>query len=214
MTQTALGRCAKNFLEAGYPFDLSVAADNREPLACIYNRAIDASDVEDEILIFLHDDVYITDLNWPEKLSAAVGVFDIVGIVGSKISNETTPIDATQRDYGIVVKDSQQFSGRIASGVTLGHEKITVFGDAPAACSLLDGVFLASTRRVLLKSGLRFDERFQFHFYDVDFCRQARMRQLTLGTWPISLLHGGVGNFDSPEWHRQHEIYLSKYGES
>jgi GT2 family glycosyltransferase len=213
MSQTALGKCAKTFLQAGYPFDLSVATENREALSVIYNRAIDASNAEDDVIVFLHDDVYITDLNWPENLTEALNNFDVVGVVGRKLSSISNIADATVQNYGLSVETDERFSGRIATGANFIDAKISVFGDAKVRCDILDGVFIAATRRTLINSKLRFDERFHFHFYDVDFCRQAQLKSLILGTWPISLQHESTGNFNSPEWHSQHQIYLSKYGE-
>jgi len=42
---------------------------------------------------------------------------------------------------------------------------------------------------------LGFDERFGFHFYDLDLCRQAEQRGIRTGTWPISVVHESGGNF-------------------
>jgi GT2 family glycosyltransferase len=65
----------------------------------------------------------------------------------------------------------------------------------PAACEILDDVLLAIRKSVLMEHDLRFDMRFDFHFYDLDFCREARESGLTLGTWPIAITHQSGGAF-------------------
>ena len=52
-------------------------------------------------------------------------------------------------------------------------------------CKLLDGVFLAAHSAVLLQQRLLFDEIFDFHFYDLDLCRQAERQGVRMGTAPI-----------------------------
>ena len=60
---------------------------------------------------------------------------------------------------------------------------------------------------------MRFDERFPFHFYDLDFCRSARANGLRLGTWPITLTHQSGGRFGIPEWRKAYADYLNKWHE-
>nr|HPK32605.1 hypothetical protein [Ottowia sp.] len=73
------------------------------------------------------------------------------------------------------------------------------------------GVLLAARRDVLIEKKAFFDERFQFHFYDLDFCRTAKSSGLQPGTWPISITHQGRGNWNNPEWRSALQSYLSKW---
>ena len=57
----------------------------------------------------------------------------------------------------------------------------------------LDGVFLAARADILQRSGVRFDPRFAFHDYDLDFCRSATEARLSLGTWLFPLIHASGG---------------------
>ena len=77
----------------------------------------------------------------------------------------------------------------------------------------MDGVLLAIRSQTLIERGLRFDPRFQFHFYDMDFCRQAELRQLRMGTCAMSLVHASAGELGSPGWFAAYREYLAKYGE-
>ena len=90
---------------------------------------------------------------------------------------------------------------------------VSYFGPTPAACELLDGVFIAAQAGRLREAGVRFDPRFRFHFYDIDFCRTARAAGLRVGTWPISLVHQSEGGFDTPDWHATYADYLAKWGD-
>jgi GT2 family glycosyltransferase len=83
----------------------------------------------------------------------------------------------------------------------------------PADCELLDGVFLAARKSALTAKGVLFDPRFDFHFYDMDFCRSARQRGLRLGTWPIGLTHQSGGAFGTEKWNDKYQAYLKKWGD-
>jgi hypothetical protein len=58
---------------------------------------------------------------------------------------------------------------------------------------------------------VRFDERFTFHFYDMDFCREVERKGLRMGTWPISVVHESGGAFGSQGWQDGYAKYLAKY---
>jgi len=58
-----------------------------------------------------------------------------------------------------------------------------------------------------------FDPRFDFNFYDMDFCRSSRQRELRLATWPISLTHQSVGAFGTDQWTEKYGLYLKKWGD-
>lgn len=91
-----------------------------------------------------------------------------------------------------------------------GAGKLDSFGPSPAAVKLLDGVFIAARADRLLASGVRFDPRFKYHFYDLDFCRQCEAASLTMGTWPIALTHGSYGSWGDG-WRKAKNIYLDKW---
>ena len=76
---------------------------------------------------------------------------------------------------------------------------------------LLDGVLIAARVSSLLDAGVRFDERFDFHFYDLDFSRQANAAGLAVGTWQISATHVSVGNYKTDGWIRGREVYRDKW---
>jgi hypothetical protein len=60
---------------------------------------------------------------------------------------------------------------------------------------------------------VRFDPRFTFHFYDMDFCRSCERAGLSMGTWPIAITHRSTGAFGSPAWQAGYAEYLAKWRE-
>jgi len=87
------------------------------------------------------------------------------------------------------------------------------FGDAPAACEVLDGVLLGVRRAALVEKEVYFDQRFDFHFYDLDFCRTARSKALQPGTRRIPITHARYGGYGSPQWVASRERYRLKWGD-
>jgi GT2 family glycosyltransferase len=187
---------------------LTVAFANRRPLAEVYNAAIE-SGPERDVVVFLHDDLWLDDFFILERIVSGLAQFDVIGIVGNRRRRQG------QRGWAFVSapgdRDDPQFlSGRIAQAE---HPcgQVYYFGPAPASCELLDGVFLATRKSLLLQHGVRFDARFAFHCYDLDFCRGATAKGLRLGTWPICLTHQSHGEFASDAWKAASEAYLAKW---
>jgi GT2 family glycosyltransferase len=88
---------------------------------------------------------------------------------------------------------------------------VSYYGPTPAACVLLDGLFLGVNVKRLRQAGVTFDARVRFHCYDLDFCRSAGKAGLKVGTWPLALTHASVGNFASPAWRAEAAVYLEKW---
>lgn len=66
-------------------------------------------------------------------------------------------------------------------------------------------------KSTLADNKVLFDPRFDFHFYDMDFCRSARTKGLRLGTWPICITHQSGGAFGSQRWIEKYRLYLEKW---
>ena len=75
----------------------------------------------------------------------------------------------------------------------------------------MDQVFKASVLTALRVNS--HDEQFEFHFYDMDFCRQAEVKGVTMGTIPLSLMHESGGNFSSEAWKQGYQKYIQKWKE-
>ena len=86
-----------------------------------------------------------------------------------------------------------------------------MYGDLPLEVALLDGLLLAASAQTLRQHSVQFDDQFEFHMYDIDFCRTAVRAGLRVGTWPIALTHNSAGNFDSAGFRSAARIYLAKW---
>ena len=188
---------------------VDIAFENERPLADAYN-ARTARRAADELLVFVHDDVWITDVFLPGRLDEALRSFDVVGVAGNRRRLPRQPAWAFS-DLSFTWDDKEHLSGTLAHG-NGPFGPVSFFGDVPAECELFDGVFLAARCGALGDAGAQFDPQFAFHMYDLDFCRAARSSGLTLGTWPISLTHRSGGAFGTPEWLQSYAAYIRKWG--
>jgi hypothetical protein len=191
----------------------SIAFENQTSLGEIFNLRIKSSK-SDDMLMFVHDDVWIDDFFLTERVALGLDHFDVIGVAGNhrRLPRQASWAFIFTSDGKLRWDDTVNLSGRIASGTVLSG-LVTHYGEVPAGCELLDGVFLAARRSTLLNAGVFFDPAFKFHFYDMDFCRAARAKNLQLGTWQVALTHqsSGDGGFGSVEWQNAYAEYLEKW---
>lgn len=184
-----------------------IAFENRRGLPDVYNDQLASAQSED-ILVFIHDDVWIDDYYLADRVLEGLRAYDALGVAGNRRRAENQAgwafINPTTWD------DLANLSGAVAHGEAP-FGLVTYFGPAPADCELLDGVFLAVNKPALRAAGVTFDPFFDFHYYDLDFCRSARKHGLRLGTWPICLTHKSKGAFGE-KWLEKHKAYLRKWG--
>jgi len=180
---------------------------NQRGLPEIFNARISAPD-SPEFLVFVHDDVWIDDFFFAERIVEGLEAYDVIGVAGNRRRVEHQPawlfVDSK------FTWDKENLSGRVGHGQNP-FGQISSFGEVPAECELLDGVFLAAKKSALTSRGVLFDPRFAFHFYDMDFCRSARKSGLRLGTWPICLTHQSGGAFGTDGWAEGYRRYIDKW---
>lgn len=207
-SETALGRSLS--LHRPDAVELRVFASNTQGLASVYNTAIAESAGERQILLFIHDDVHLCDYHWADRLREGLAVFDVVGLAGNRRRLPGQPGWGLM-DEKLTGDNRENFSGTVAHGRGFPPDSIDVFGPSSQRVALLDGLFLAVHSETLQAKSLHFDERFDFHFYDLDFCRQAERAGLTMGTWPIAVVHESKGGYVSDSWRRGYEVYRQKW---
>jgi GT2 family glycosyltransferase len=186
-----------------------VAFENTTGLSSLFNSCIQADDSED-ILVFMHDDIWIDDYFFADRILEGLDAFDVIGIAGNRRRVARQPAWAFP-DETFKWDATEHLSGRLAHG-DYPFGELSIFGAAPAECELLDGLLLAARKSTLRSREVQFDPRFDFHFYDMDFCRTARAKGLRLGTWPISVTHQSAGAFNSPAWREKLDLYRGKWG--
>jgi len=207
--ETALGRSLK--LYAHLPdVQLQLFDNNTRGLSSIYNAAIDDAKKDPAVLVFVHDDVWLNDFFWVERIRESLARFDVVGLAGNRRRVPRQPSWAFTPD--MQWDERQYLSGSVGHGKGFPCEIASTFGPSAQECKLLDGLLLIADSDTLSRSALRFDERFKFHFYDLDFCRQTELKGLRMGTWPISVVHESGGAFGTATWREAYQQYLNKYG--
>jgi hypothetical protein len=206
---TALGRSLGPYLSIP-GIELRLFAGNRRGLPQVYNEAIREAALNPAILIFIHDDVHLCDFFWPGHIANGLHAFDVIGLAGNKRRVPRQPSwyyldDQFRRDA------SEHLSGVVAHGQGFPPESVSMYGAPCQEVKLLDGLLLATRSETLLSKGIEFDERFDFHFYDLDFCRQSEVKGVRLGTWTLSVIHQSGGSFNTPTWQAAYAKYLEKW---
>ena len=208
-TRTALGRSLDIYRKSGADFGLTLFDENTLGLPKVYNQAIHDCRELDSILVFIHDDAYLCDLFWPGRIQQGMQVFDILGVVGNR---RRVPMQPAWHLINRQTMDSfENLSGMIAHGSGFPPVDVSCFGPSGNEVITLDGVLLISHVNTLHKHSLYFDEQFDFHFYDMDFCRQAELKGLKMGTWPITLIHESIGGTYDDKWEMAYQRYLAKW---
>lgn len=209
--KTALGRTLHLFQFLKF-VQLRLFAQNSSGLSAVYNTAIREAAKDPAILVFVHDDVYLCDFYWADHIFNALRQFDIVGIAGNK---RRVPGQSSWAfiDDKFTWDNRANLSGVVGHGHGFPCAKLGVFGPPAQEVKLLDGLMLACRSDLLHEKNFMFDERFTFHFYDMDFCRQAELKGMKMGTWPISVIHESKGSFRGEAWNQGYQEYLKKWGD-
>lgn len=213
MTETALGRSVARLKAHGADLRIMATCNNTASLASVYNRAL-VPDYRDYIIVFVHDDVWIDDVFIAQRLHEALLRHDVIGVAGSRNRiplQAAWPFPRKRGEWDL----RDNLLGAVAHEVAGKNinDQVTSYGAARGSARLMDGVLLAVRGSVVIPAGLRFDELFPFHFYDLDFCRSAERRGLRLGVWPLAITHLSGGNFGSLDWHAAWANYASKWNE-
>jgi len=187
--------------------------ENSQGLPELYNLHIRAAH-PDSLLVFVHDDVWIEDIFFTSRVLDGLHSFEVIGVAGNRrrVLNQPGWGFKSLEGKQLIADEAINLSGAIAHGDRL-VSKVDYFGPSPAECELIDGVLIAARRSALVDRNVFFDPQFKFHFYDLDFCRSARLAGIRLGTWPIGLTHrsDGVSSYRAREWIESYHRYIAKW---
>lgn len=208
--RTAAGRSLQ--LCVSPALEVRLFPDNRAGLPRLYNAAIEECRSEPCMLVFAHDDVHILDYFWFDRLVAGLERFQILGLAGNRRRVARQPGWAFVDDK-LTWDRRENLSGVVGHGQGFPPGNLSYFGPPGQQVKLLDGLLLCAWSRTFIEYDLRFDERFDFHFYDMDLCRSAEQKGITCGTWPLSVVHESGGSFGTPAWQAAYARYLEKWGE-
>lgn len=176
-----------------YEIDLLICSENNNGLPSVYNEVLEKNAGLYDIIVFAHDDISLTDSNIYEKLVQAKNKgLDLFGVAGGK---GWIPPKDPERHWGwnLASRDCGLAGFIIHKDVSPDgetHTFATSFGPAPARVLTIDGCFMAFANNGLK---LRFDEQFDWDFYDIDICFQAYKKGMKVGVEPIVVTHGSIG---------------------
>lgn len=167
-SNAATGKSLKLFQSP--QLEVVVYPENTKGLSEIYNNEIENSKWEPCLLIFAHDDLHILDFFWMQQIFNGLMRFGIVGVAGNRRRVPFQPAWAFV-DEKFTWDESKNLSGIVGHGNSFPPSNISNFGPPFQEVKLLDGLILAAFSETLIQNHMRFDEKFKFHFYDMDFCR-------------------------------------------
>ena len=175
----------------------------------IYNRYITKKIAKKhDIVLFVHDDVYIDDYKLRGKLYNAMKQFDIVGLAGCLKQVVKKPVlwhlMSTRENWRVYVHHPRPGKDGIVC---------TSFGYTPARVAIIDGLFMAVNLKRALEVDWRFNENFEFHHYDISSCFDANNKKLKIGTAPIHVIHSspGLATVDDMQFKKSEDIFLKLY---
>lgn len=224
--QLPLLRCLKRMnLPKGFIARVFVEFDNSHGLPMVYNGFIENQHGllrDDDIVVFLHDDLWVNDVFFFDKIISSAKHYDVIGACGGKAwdsyGNGDTPIIWTHAARnkgmsGFMVHAADETQSKVKHEVTYEGRSIfaTNYGYAPSRVLTIDGCLMCFTKKAI-DEGLRFDESFKFHFYDMDMCFSAFVKGLKIGTAPVLVTHESLGySVAQPQFIESQKIFMKKW---
>jgi hypothetical protein len=180
-----------------------------------YNQSIEAlikdGLKQDDVVIFVHEDVKLLDPNLVPKLEMLFKEKQDLGLTGVAGTSELSDTcrwwsNDVKNMRGHLIQENKQQSYHLVKGI-IGYSDDLV---------VVDGVFLAIRGKLLL-DGLKFDDKSYdgFHFYDLDICLQVLEMKYKIGVTDILILHKSVGDISkNDDWSKNKDIFFQKWSEN
>ena len=190
---------------------LVVNANNRTGLSQCYNRQLTADNlIKHDIVLFVHDDVFIDDLKLKGKLYTAMNdlEYDIVGVAGAGEIKISKPV------LWHLISNRKTWSGAVSHPIDSSSKlSVTSFGPWPQRCLIMDGVFLAVDLKRALETGWKFNENYTFHHYDLSSCLDANQKKMKMGTYPIYITHNspGLRDVNDETFQKSQQTFIEEY---
>jgi GT2 family glycosyltransferase len=189
--------------------ELKLKTDNTtKGLSEYYNNCIDNYAKNCEYLIFVHDDVEFINMDLAYQIRQGMEKYDVLGVAGCR----NPQIKEANLWHLMAAKHELcGFAGHNCSET--GNELyVTSFGPSPSRVAFIDGVVMIVKSEKILKTKTRFDERFRFHHYDLDFSISCNLNKLKIGVWPILINHSSPGLREvTEEWKQSNEYFKQKW---
>lgn len=183
-----------------YPIDITFMNNVGDiGLDEFYNMVFE-KDKNSDYFVFAHDDVYLKDPNWLNKLVKGFEKYDVIGIAGSTYYD---PMIGSWSPYNL----STMCSGSCFHKE--GSEYVPYNFGPCREVVVTDGMFLAVKREVLEQ--VKFKAYGKFHFYDISFCLECNKKGFKIGTLPIEIYHDSKGNYNQ-DWVKALKPFREDYG--
>jgi len=163
--------------------------NNKEGLSKRYNQFLNENGEDYDIVVFVHDDVFIDDGKLALKLIQAHETYDIVGVAGG-VNPQIKEPALWHIMCGGFGSNLRGFAGHY---LPQGGVAITSFGSTPGRVAIADGLFLSVNTKRVQETGWKFNENYTFHHYDIASCLDANKLKLKIGVCPILLYHKSPG---------------------
>lgn len=192
---------------------LDIIENNTQGLPAIYNKYLNRKTLsKHDIILFVHDDVYIDDLKLRGKLYNNLReMYDIVGVVGCVNPVVSPPV------LWHLMSDPDDRRGVVYHEKQIDEDQISIyaspFGYTPSRVAIVDGLFMAVNLKKVLSAQWKFDEQFNFHHYDIAGCLSANKKRLKIGVAPIHVIHSskGITSVDDVDWAESQQKFLNIY---
>lgn len=182
--------------------------ENKTGLSELYNSYITEA-YKDNRVVFIHDDVILDDQFVLEKLDKAHEKWNVVGLAGAKNFKFQKP--AMWHLMADLEDGVNHLTGFVAHRLNDGRLITNFYGVGNQRVALIDGLFMSIDVETLLEKNARFDNRFNFHFYDIAFCLNCVMDGVSIGVGePIFVTHLSMGQPDNNFFLLQ-ELFLREY---
>ena len=209
-TLTKPGICL-NSVDTNY---ITILHNNNQGLPKIYNQILE-TDTDSDIIVFMHDDVEIHDRFILDKLKKAHEIYDIVGLAGAETQDYNKSLawhtaSESNKLHGFV---SHVIPAKYSPSKTP-YVNSTFFGPTPSEVCVIDGLFISINMKKCRELGKipKFNDIFDFHFYDLSFCADAQKQGLTIGVYPIFVIHYGLGDsMNSESWKFNAHLFQKNY---
>lgn len=189
--------------------DLNILYNNTKiGLSEYYNKIInDPENLYYKYIILCHHDISLRYANLATCLKDGLDRFDIIGVAGG-----INPV-VKEKNLWHWMMNREDYRGIAAHSSGKDNMFMTSFGPFPDRVAVLDGVFLAFETEKIHNSKARFDEKFKWHHYDIDFSLTCNKNKLRLGVWPVFVYHEspGLRDINDIEWNRSNEYFRQKW---
>src|SRR6185312_4835731 len=125
--QSALGRSLKR-LSYDKRLSSSISFSNRLGLPTVYNSRI-LAETSKEFLVFIHDDVWLDDYFFSERLLEGLKTYDVIGLAGNRRRLPKQALWASIQteclDKAVVLDHATNLSGAVAHGASSSGGTVT-----------------------------------------------------------------------------------------